>query len=181
MAKTSRKSTRGAPRVSPGRPSTYRAEYAEQAANYCKLGATDADLANCFRVGISTIKRWQATYPEFRSALKGGKDEADDCVERSLYQRAIGFEYDTVKVFNANGRPLVVPYRHAVPPDVTAQIFWLKNRRPERWRDVHKHEHGGIDAFDQMSADEIRQFIAEETQALGLHVVEPLKLTSKKY
>jgi hypothetical protein len=102
-------------------------------------------------------------------------------VERSLYQRAIGFEYDAVKVFNAKGRPLVVPYRHVVPPDVTAQIFWLKNRRPERWRDVHKYEHGGVDAFDQMSADELRQFIAEETKALGLHVVKPLRLTSKKY
>jgi hypothetical protein len=62
---------------------------------------------------------------------------------------------------------------------VTAQ-FWLKNRRPERWRDVHKHEHGGAADFEQMTDDELRQFIAGDTKATGLHVVEPLRLTSKK-
>jgi hypothetical protein len=100
----------------------------------------------------------------------GGKEAADDRVERSLYQRAIGYEYDAVKIFNANGTPMIVPYRAVMPPDTTAMIFWLKNRRPVRWRDVHNHEHRGVDAFDAMSDDELRQYIVEECIALGIHV-----------
>jgi hypothetical protein len=63
---------------------------------------------------------------------------------------------------------LIVPYRAIVPLDVTAQIFWLKNRRPDRWRDVQKHEHGSVDAFARMSDAELRAFLAEEAKALGL-------------
>src|SRR5262249_14973982 len=162
-----------------GRPSSYRPEYAQQAAKLCKLGATDANLADFFGVSVRTIASWQAKHQEFLQALKSGKDEADDRVERSLYQRAVGYEYDAVKVFNANGTPMIVPYRATMPPDVTAMIFWLKNRRSDRWRDVHKHEHGAACEFDRMSDEELRQWVVSETQALGLDA-DPPKLTSQK-
>jgi hypothetical protein len=154
-----------------GRPSSYRAEYADQAAKLCRLGATDAQLADFFDVSVTTIKNWQARHPQFLAALKAGKDEADDRVERSLYHRAIGYDYDSVKVFNANGSPLIVPYRTTALPDVTAAIFWLKNRRPDRWRDVHKYEQIDAHEFDRMSIEELRAFIAEESAALGLLAV----------
>lgn len=150
-----------------GRPSGYKPEYATQAAKLCKLGATDCDLADFFDVSVRTIANWQARHPEFLQALKSGKTEADDRVERSLYQRAVGYEYDAVKIFNANGQPLIVPYREKCPPDTTAAIFWLKNRRSEAWRDVHKHEHGGPGDFDNMSDDELRSFVADRTAGIG--------------
>jgi len=151
-----------------GRPSGYKLEYATQAAKLCRLGATDSDLADFFGVTTRTIQNWSSRYEDFFRALKDFKDLADDRVERTLYQRAIGYEYDAVKIFNANGEPLVVPYRERVQPDTTAMIFWLKNRQPERWRDVHKHEHGGPGDFDRMSKDELRDFVTREAEALGL-------------
>jgi hypothetical protein len=63
-------------------------------------------------------------------------------VERSLYMRANGFHYDAVKIFcDKNGRVTKVPYREYVIPDVTAGIFWLKNRDPKHWRDSQQLEH----------------------------------------
>jgi len=74
--------------------------------------------------------------------VAGGKDEADNRVERSLYARATGYSYDAVKIFHTkDGKIIKVPYTEHVPPDVTAQIYWLKNRRPDRWRDVQNIDH----------------------------------------
>lgn len=50
-----------------------------------------------------------------------------------------GYSYDAVKIFQHNGKPVKVPYVEHVPPDTTACIFWLKNRKPEAWRDVKDH------------------------------------------
>lgn len=122
-----------------GRPSKYKPEYAEQAKKLCQLGATDADLADFFKVNTSTIWRWSCQFEDFCSSLKTGKDVADGLVERSLYQRAMGYEFDTVKVLQYEGKPVVIPYREKVVPDTTACIFWLKNRKPEQWRDRVEH------------------------------------------
>jgi hypothetical protein len=66
-----------------------------------------------------------------------GKEEADARVKRSLYSRAVGYSFNSEKIFcNKDGDVTRVPYREHVPPDVTAQIFWLKNRDPAHWRDA---------------------------------------------
>lgn len=117
------------------RPSLYKPEYAEQAAKLCRLGATDADLADFFEVTTVTIWNWKCNFEEFFKALKAGKDEADARVERSLFQRAVGYSFDAVKIFQYEGVPVEAPYREHVPPDTTAMIFWLKNRKPAEWRD----------------------------------------------
>lgn len=128
-----------------GRPSAFRGEFVAQAKKLCKLGATDLDLAEFFEVDVSTIWRWSTKYDTFRSALKSGKESADDRVERSLYQRAVGYSHDSVKVFMPAGAkaPVYAPFVEHVPPDTTAQIFWLKNRRKEDWRDVSRQEQTG--------------------------------------
>lgn len=118
-----------------GRPRTYQDKFAEQAAKLCALGATDEDLADFFNVNIRTVKRWMVEFPEFCHAVKTAKEEANDRVERSLYQRAVGYTFDAVKIMTSAGKEMIVPYREHVPPDVTAQIFWLKNRRKDQWRD----------------------------------------------
>ena len=76
-------------------------------------------------------------------ALKIGKAEADNRVERSLYERANGYSYETVKIFMPAGakKPIYAPYVEHVPPDTTAAIFWLKNRDPAHWRDAWQLEH----------------------------------------
>ena len=121
-----------------------------QAKKLCNLGATDEQLADFFEVSINTIGNWQRSHPEFLEALKAGKDFADDRVERSLYQKAVGYTFDAVKILQYEGQPVVVPYREHVPPSDTACIFWLKNRRRAEWRDKS----------DLAVEGEIRNFVA---------------------
>jgi len=130
-----------------GRPSAYKPEFAAQAKKLCELGATDADLADFFGVSITTIANWKVRHAEFFDALKASKDAADARVERSLYNRAVGYTFDAVKIFlpKDSRTPVIVPHREHVPPDTTAAIFWLKNRQRDRWRDVQAHEHAGKD------------------------------------
>ena len=137
-----------------GRPSSYKPEYAKEAEKLCALGATDAELADFFDVDTSTIWRWQSRHPEFCNAIKAAKAEADARVERSLYQRAVGYTHDAVKIFNANGVAMTVPYREHQPPDTAAAFIWLKNRQREKWRDKHEvdatveHKGEAVDPVD---------------------------------
>lgn len=135
-----------------GRPTNYKAEYAKQAEKLCRLGATDIELADFFEVSDRTIYRWKHEHEEFCQALKAGKDEADDRVERSLYAKATGYSYDAVKIFNHQGEILEAPYREHVPPSDTAAIFWLKNRRKEDWRDKQDVEHDVSDPLRDLLA-----------------------------
>jgi len=127
-----------------GRPTAYRAEYCEQAKKLTQLGATDRELADFFKVVISTISLWKTEHQAFSDALKLGKEEADRRVEHSLYHRAMGYSHEAVKIFcDKEGNVTQVPYTEHYPPDTTACIFWLKNRKQQLWRDVHKVEHSG--------------------------------------
>jgi hypothetical protein len=125
-----------------GRPSVYKPEFADQARELCERGAIDIELAAHFEVSITTIRNWKVRYPEFLVALKTGKEIIDDRVERSLCDRALGYSFDAIKILSNGSK---VPYVEHVPPDTTACIFWLKNRRPDLWRDKHDHEHSGKD------------------------------------
>ena len=117
-----------------GRPTKYKKEYNVQAAKLCKLGATDVQLADFFDVAESTIHKWKLEHPSFSESLKAGKVFSDDKVEAALYDRAIGYHYDEVKEEHSeDGMKRTVTTKRI--QDNTAAIFWLKNRRPEQWRD----------------------------------------------
>lgn len=118
-----------------GRPTDYKPEFAAEALSLCEEGATDQELADYFGVGIRTIYRWKNTQTEFRQALKAAKGAADDRVERSLFERALGYERDEVDIKVVGGEIVQTPIRKFYPPDTTAAIFWLKNRKPEDWRE----------------------------------------------
>lgn len=126
-------------KAAPGRPSKFKAEYADQAAKLCRLGATDAQLADFFEVSVSTIALWKVKHAEFSDAIKVPKAEADERVEQSLYRRALGYEHDEVDIKVIDKAVVVTPIRKYYPPDTTAAIFWLKNRRPEEWREKVDH------------------------------------------
>jgi len=116
------------------RPTAYKPEYAAQAKVMCELGATDAHLAEAFNVSTVTINAWKAQFPEFLNSLKIGKEPADNMVERSLYQRAIGYSHPEDHISNYQGEVTITPTIKHYPPDTTACIFWLKNRKPEQYR-----------------------------------------------
>lgn len=147
-----------------GRPSSYKPEFAKQAVKLCDLGATDEDLAEFFGVNVRTIARWKIEHDDFCQALKAGKAGADDRVERSLFQRAVGYSHDSVKILtvslgnNAGSEVREVPFVEHYPPDTTAAIFWLKNRRPEQWRD--KTEVQVTRSLSDMTDDELARIAA---------------------
>lgn len=126
-----------------GRPSDYKPEYAKQALHLCKLGATDAEMAEFFGCSAPTLYRWQAEHEDFRKSIKLGKETPDARVERSLYQRAVGYSHPDVHVSNYQGEVTLTPIVKHYPPDVAAAFIWLKNRRPELWRDKQEIEHTG--------------------------------------
>lgn len=120
-----------------GRPTKYTEGFAITAEKLARLGATDVEVADFLGVDVRTVYRWKIEHEDFCQALKTGKAEADERVERSLYARAVGYEHDAVKIFMPAGasEPVYAPFREHVPPDPTSGIFWLKNRRPDLWRD----------------------------------------------
>jgi hypothetical protein len=128
-----------------GRPSSYKPEYAAQAEKLCKLAATDIEIADFFEVDIRTIYRWKEAHPEFCHALKTGKELADERVERSLFARATGYEHDEVDIRVIGQEIVKTPIRKYYPPDTTAGIFWLKNRRKDQWREMKAVEVTGAD------------------------------------
>jgi hypothetical protein len=118
-----------------GRPSKFKPEYVDQGRKLAALGATDREIAEFFEVDEATLYRWKQHREDFCEALKVGKDAADDRVEQSLYRRALGYTHDDVHFSAYEGKVTETAYVKHYPPDTTAAIFWLKNRRRLDWRE----------------------------------------------
>ena len=111
----------------------WRADVPGRARALCLLGMTDREIAGHFGVTAETFCRWKKAHPELAEAMQGARAIADARVAASLYQRAVGYSMECEDVKMVAGEPQIVRYRKTFPPDVTAQIFWLKNRRPDLW------------------------------------------------
>jgi hypothetical protein len=109
-------------------------ETPRQAKFLCELGATDAELAEFFRVSRSTISLWKIEHQEFSEALALGKEPADNRVKMSLYHRACGYSHEEDDIRTCDNKVVVTPTIKHYPPDTTACIFWLKNRLPLEFR-----------------------------------------------
>ena len=123
--------------------SRYNAEYhIDWIEGLARRGCTLDEMANDLGVARSTLCKWIKDNPELSDAIKRGRDYADIRVEKSLYQRAMGFSRTTKKTIIGTGekdgqKPVRIEItEEEVPPDTTAIIFWLKNRNPKLWRDV---------------------------------------------
>ncbi len=121
-----------------------------RAAELAGQGLTDKELAEAFGIGETTLYRWQQEYREFRESIKKAKEKPNREVEAALFKRAIGYTYDA-DVVTASGEKdaqgankvlKIVRRKVHVPADPASMIFWLKNRRPDRWRDARRVEHG---------------------------------------
>lgn len=102
------------------------------------FGLTDEQLAEALGITQQTINNTKRRDPKFFESLKESKSLSDKLVQKSLYRRALGYEYEE-EVATKEGPVLCKKVMH---PDVTACIFWLKNRQPEAWRDKHDVDFG---------------------------------------
>ena len=102
---------------------------------WARDGLTDEQIAKNIGINSCTLYDWKKKYPKISEALKKGKEVVDIEVENALLKRALGYEYteEKVEISEKDGRKVTQKVKH-VAPDTTAQIFWLKNRRQEKWR-----------------------------------------------
>ena len=119
-----------------GRPSKYDEIDLEKVRKLAEMGWSDLQMSDFFGIHVATWYRWKLEHEDFCDALKNWKEHADERVERTLYERALGYSHTEDKIFkDSEDNPLIVPTVKHYPPDPTSMIFWLKNRQPDKWRD----------------------------------------------
>lgn len=134
-----------------------------QVEGWARDGLTDEQIATNMGISPRTLYTWMERFPQIAQALKRGKEVVDREVENALLKRALGYEYEEVTEELARdpktGQMVVVSTKRVVKqvlPDVTAQIFWLKNRKPQVWRDRHELVHDGfvgVQIIDDIGAE----------------------------
>ena len=107
---------------------------------WARDGLTNIQIAQNAGVAERTFTEWIARFPAIDAALKKGKEPVDVQVENALLKRALGYDYEETitEVEDLGGgktRKHVRKVTKHVPADNTAQIFWLKNRKPKQWRE----------------------------------------------
>jgi len=128
---------------------------------WARDGLTDEQIAHNIGIHPSTLYDWKNKYPDISEALKRGKEVIDRQVENALLKRALGYEYEEVKQIiekddKGKDRKRIEKTVKQVIPDTTAQIFWLKNRKPAEWRDKQNLEVEGnldISSMDKLITD----------------------------
>jgi len=140
--------------------------------SWAKSGLSNVDIAKNLGINTDTLYEYKKKYPDFADTLRKGQEITDFRVENALYKRAIGYSYEEIKKRHdkdGNVIETTITTKH-VFPDVTACMFWLKNRKPSEWRekqevkqDVNFHDDGFIKALKEK---------AEELQNENLDFVE---------
>ena len=118
---------------------------------WARDGLTDEQIAKNMGIAPSTLYEWKKKSKEFSESLKKGKEVVDFEVENALLKRALGYEYEEETYENGI---LTKKVKKQVPPDTTAQIFWLKNRKPNTWK-------------DKVETDEDREAVANASQVIA--------------
>ena len=103
---------------------------------WARDGLTDEQISRKIGIAPGTLYRWIEAHREIGEAIKKGKAPVDIEVENALLKRALGYDYEEVATeMYGDGKKHVRKVKKHVPPDVGAIAFWLKNRRPDKFRD----------------------------------------------
>ena len=128
---------------------------------WARDGLTDEQIAKNLGVNVRTVYDWKDRFPQFSQALKKGRGPVDIEVENALLKRAMGYtvtlkkpiKIRVEKRLQGKGTIIEETIQYAeeeqhVPADTTAQIFWLKHRKANRWGDTPKGAAAGNDVED---------------------------------
>ena len=118
----------------------FKEEFCEIAYRFCLLGYTNKELANFFKIHVSTIHDWIQDKPKFADALFNGREGADGKAAEGLFKRTTGFTYKEVtkEPKTVKGKEELVVIKEVtkqLPPEVGAAALWLKNRQRAKWAD----------------------------------------------
>lgn len=118
---------------------------------WARDGLTDEQIAGNIGISRSTLNSWKDKYSDISDTLKRGKEVVDRQVENALLKRALGYEYtETTREYipELDEMKTTKKVTKQVAPDTTAQIFWLKNRKPDKWRDKLNRDCGSEDEME---------------------------------
>ena len=125
---------------------------------WARNGLTDEQIAKNMGISRSTLAEWKKKYSDISDTLKKGKDVVDIEVENALLKKALGYSYkETTKELSVDketGKSKLVVTKEVtkhIAPDTAAGIFWLKNRRPDEWRDrVQEDNNAALNKLDDI-------------------------------
>ena len=109
--------------------------------DWARQGLFDEQIAKNMGISEATLYNYKNKHPQIKEALRKGKEVVDIEVENAMFKRAIGYTI-TINEQKVDKDGFVHDLKRDVhiPGDVTAQIFWLKNRRRQQWRDKIEYE-----------------------------------------
>ncbi|WP_278681528.1 transposase [Paraclostridium bifermentans] len=129
---------------------------------WARDGLTDEQIAKNLGISKDSFYKYKKQYSDFSDSLKKGKEIIDYEVENALLKRALGYEYDEVTFEHGEETKRVTKQ---VAPDTTAQIFWLKNRKPDKWRDKQVVESNNTievkNPYEGLSTEELKKLIRD--------------------
>ncbi len=117
---------------------------------WAKQGSTDAEIAKMLGISCKLLYEWKRDKSEFREAIKKGKEVANGELLNSAFTQSVGFFYKEQQAFKVKGyeeidgrmypieKIKVVEVERYNPPNPTMNIFMLKNRLPEHYKDKHE-------------------------------------------
>ena len=128
---------------------------------WARDGLTEEQIAKKMDIGYSTLQAWKNKYQDIIDTLKKGKEIVDYKVENALLKRALGYEYEEITYEHGEETKRVLKH---VLPDTTAQIFWLKNRKPQQWRDKKDIEHSGEvnNPYAELTKEQLLKLASDE-------------------
>lgn len=153
-----------------GRRGTYRDWITEEGLikvkGWAMDGLSNKQIAHNIGITETTLYEWIKSYPVFSEALKQGKEVIDRQVENALLKSALGYESEETKTYmkdDGNGKQTkhVERTKKQVQSNAAAMIFWLKNRKPQDWRERKETELSGsvntnVSAMQDLTVDELK-------------------------
>lgn len=138
---------------------------------WARNGLTDEQIAKNLGISKDTFYKYKKEHTDFSDSLKRGKEVIDIEVENALLKRALGYKYNEItkelfrdKETGEEELKVTKVVTKEVVPDTTAQIFWLKNRKPEDWRDKKDIEHSGNinNPYESLTKEELLRIASED-------------------